>query len=58
MSRTRTPDSGTALERSEPRQATFCRRRGLALATFGCHRARAVTPPDFRGDRRQPEGRA
>lgn len=34
-----------AFDRSDLSQAEFCRRRGLVLATFRYHRARAVTRP-------------
>lgn len=34
-----------AFDRSDLSQAGFCRRRGLALATFRYHRARAATSP-------------
>jgi hypothetical protein len=46
MSRTRTPRQWReildAFERSDLSQSEFCRRRGLALATFRYHRARAA----------------
>jgi len=46
MPRTRTPREWReildAFDRSELSQAEFCRRRGLALATFRYHRARAA----------------
>ncbi len=49
MSRTRTPRQWReildAFDRSDLSQAAFCRRRGLALATFRYHRARATAPP-------------
>lgn len=45
MSRTRTPRQWReildAFDRSDLSQAEFCRRRGLAIATFRYHRARA-----------------
>lgn len=47
MPRTRTPRQWReildAFDRSELSQAEFCRRRGLALATFRYHRSRAAT---------------
>ena len=47
MSRNRTPRQWheilDAFERSDLSQAEFCRRRGLALATFRYQRARAAT---------------
>jgi len=49
MPRTRTPRQWReildAFDRSDLSQAEFCRRRGLALATFRYHRARAATSP-------------
>lgn len=49
MSRTRTPRQWReildAFDRSDLSQAAFCRRRGLALATFRYHRDRAAAPP-------------
>jgi len=46
MPRTRTPRQWReildAFDRSDLSQAEFCRRRGLALATFRYHRARAA----------------
>jgi len=49
MPRTRTPRQWReildAFDRSDLSQAAFCRRRGLALATFRYHRARATAPP-------------
>ena len=48
MPRTRTPRQWReildAFDRSELSQAEFCRRRGLALATFRYHRTRASAP--------------
>ncbi len=49
MPRNRTPRQWReildAFDRSDLSQAEFCRRRGLALATFRYHRARAATRP-------------
>jgi hypothetical protein len=49
MPRNRTPKQWReildAFDRSNLSQAEFCRRRGLALATFRYHRARASTRP-------------
>ena len=49
MPRTRTPRQWReildAFDRSDLSQAEFCRRHGLALATFRYHRARAATRP-------------
>jgi len=49
MPRNRTPRQWReildAFDRSDLSQAEFCRRRGLALATFRYHRARAVAQP-------------
>ena len=51
MPRTRTPRQWReildAFDRSDLSQAEFCRRRGLALATFRYHRARAAAHPDL-----------
>ena len=49
MPRTRTPRQWReildAFDRSDLSQAEFCRRRGLALATFRYHRARSIARP-------------
>lgn len=49
MPRNRTPRQWReildAFDRSDLSQAEFCRRRGLALATFRYHRARSATRP-------------
>ena len=49
MPRNRTPRQWReildAFDRSDLSQAEFCRRRGLALATFRYHRARPATRP-------------
>lgn len=49
MPRNRTPRQWReildAFDRSDLSQAEFCRRRGLALATFRYHRVRAATSP-------------
>lgn len=51
MSRTRTPRQWReildAFDRSDLSQAEFCRRRGLVLATFRYHRARAAARPEL-----------
>lgn len=51
MPRNRTPRQWReildAFDRSNLSQAEFCRRRGLALATFRYHRARAATRPSL-----------
>ena len=51
MSRTRTPRQWReildAFDRSDLSQAEFCRRRGLALATFRYRRARAAARPEL-----------
>lgn len=49
MPRNRTPKQWReileAFDRTDLSQAEFCRRRGLAMATFRYHRARASTRP-------------
>lgn len=49
MPRNRTPrrwrEILDAFDRSDLSQAEFCRRRGLALATFRYHRTRVATSP-------------
>ena len=49
MPRNRTPKQWReildAFDRADLSQVEFCRRRGLALATFRYHRARAATRP-------------